>query len=719
MAKLTTCDRGRSTSAPGVAIVLVFGVLVATATLVPVASAHAVLSETDPAQGGHVEEVPETMTMTYTGDGVDEIIDVTVTGPDGEDVTQDAYKEGEVSRDVFVDVADGGDGIYVVEWEVRSTDTHVVQGTWFFTVGDEPSDPAALRAAYESDGGTGDDGLEYAQILPKGVLYAAVIALIGIPTATIGVVRPVAARFGCSSAVPEVAVRRLLAGAAIAALVGTGALYLEAVLGTGRSLEAAGTVGSSRTGGILAAQVAVAAALVVAAVAARRYGADRPTSSGPGLGVRLGGAVSALGGLCLAVGIGATSHAASQVGLLAGTVVTLGHLLGVAVWIGGLAMLGLVLPKLLRHLDSSDPDRRRVAAAAVRRFSVLAIAGVTLLASTGLGLTAWLVPDLEAFVGTVHGTLLGAKLLLVAVALVLGTASRFVLLRRIDSAIDDGGVRPGGRQDRDERESVRSDGGRDDSIASIVRAVRLEIAVVLLVLLLSGALTAAVPGVVAVTTAGDGPDHDSVEIDLGLEGDHEGTLTVLPADRSAGENANGNGSESRGGGDADRAPPVLETAEGTPIVVELALSADGEPIELETEERLLAEHGESDTTIGPVLEPLEEPGRYGVVLILPESGEWTVRLNVWTGETFIDDEFRLSNAPADEDTGGGESGTETAGTGDGHVDHDHDDAEAGPSRAEPSSPFAAVLQFGAIAVAIVGSVAVVVETVRLGDRESA
>ncbi|PSP67577.1 hypothetical protein BRC85_05550 [Halobacteriales archaeon QS_1_69_70] len=669
-------DRSRRLLAIAAAVALI-GV----ATLAPVVSAHAVLSETDPQQGGHVEDVPETITLTYTGDGVDEILDVTVTGPDGQEVTGNVSKDGAVATEVFVDVTDAGEGVYVVEWEIQSTDTHVVRGSWFFTVGEAALDPATLLASYEADdrgGGTVDTDPEYGQVLPTGLLYLAVVALLGMPVALVAALRPVADRSDMPRRVVDATVRRLLTGAAVVAAGATGVLLLASVRAAGGTGAAEAALGS-RTGRVLLGQVVVAAG--AAFVLSARTLRDPADGESKAAGGRAWLAAAALAGLLLAAGQGATSHAASQVGLPVGTAVTLGHLIGVAVWAGGLFAVAVALPAALRR--TAPGDRRVAATGVVRRFSALAVAGVTLLVATGLGLTAWLVPSPAAFLRTLHGSVLGVKLSLVVVALGLGARSRYVLLERLDPTTADprrllarlpGGDRlpfVGPRRRPDDGPGERS-GSDPGPVRAVVGTVRLEAAVVVCVLLVSGLLTATVPGVVA--SVDDGPGAGNETVPVSAEG-VEAELEIVPARRT------------------DRG---LAVTDGAPIVARLELrSDDGDPIELESTERVLADHAESGTTLDPELEPMDAPGTYAAVLLFPETGAWDVRLNVWTGEAFLDDSVVVHNEPAG------------APDGDGTVQGDSRDG---------TSPFGILLQSAAVGVGLVGLVATGREGLRIARR---
>ncbi|MEU0877556.1 CopD family protein [Lentzea sp. NPDC005914] len=102
--------------------------------------------------------------------------------------------------------------------------------------------------------------------------------------------------------------------------------------------------------------------------------------------------------------------------------VVFAHLLVVCLWVGGLLVL------LLAVLPARDRD---VLAAVLPRYSRLAVGSVAVLTAMG-ALLAWqLVGSLDALLHTGYGRLLLAKLVLFAVLLVLGFASKTWVDRRL------------------------------------------------------------------------------------------------------------------------------------------------------------------------------------------------------------------------------------------------------------------------------------------------
>lgn len=165
--------------------------------------------------------------------------------------------------------------------------------------------------------------------------------------------------------------------------------------------------------------------------------------------------------------------------------VKFGHMTGAALWAGGLAVLA-VLPTLLPR-DSID--MARLVPPIIRRFSMVAIVGVTVAFVTGIVIAAWHVPTRTALVTTPYGILLTVKVGLVLVAAAIGGLNRFVLHEQITESADksSGAVAIPGVLT-----AIRPQIGSDDAVSMLVRAVRLELALLVLVLGLSVALTTTV-----------------------------------------------------------------------------------------------------------------------------------------------------------------------------------------------------------------------------------
>jgi putative copper resistance protein D len=106
------------------------------------------------------------------------------------------------------------------------------------------------------------------------------------------------------------------------------------------------------------------------------------------------------------------------------------HLLAAGLWLGGLVPLGW----LLRRVRAA-PDAATVVLTgeAVRHFSQMGYAAVTLIALTGVFNTVLLVDGLAAMLSTQYGRLLAGKILLFLAMVVIALVNRFRLAPRISS----------------------------------------------------------------------------------------------------------------------------------------------------------------------------------------------------------------------------------------------------------------------------------------------
>ncbi|MEM4780259.1 MAG: copper resistance protein CopC [Halalkalicoccus sp.] len=576
-------SRGRSRLRGVLLVAAVACVLLAGAQ---VAGAHAYLAESDPSNGERVDEPPEAVVLSFSGDGV-QIAEVSVTAPGGEDVSGAAEIDPDDSQRVLVPIEGGEDaveGVYVVEWEVLADDGHTTSGTVLFTVGDEPLDREQVLELHEEDG----EGVSPLEAGANALVLLSLIGLVGIPATLWVAVYPLVGRFGVPLAAAERRARWLLtvcAGLLFVGVVGLG-LARSASVAPSLSLDSVGRFLGTSLGALWIGQLAVAAGVLGVFLLARRRKLARR--------YWLGGALA--GGVAVQLSVSATSHSASLIDRLQGTAADFAHIGGAALWVGGLLVLGLVVPFALRDA----PEERAALATAVRRFSIVALTGVTLAVATGLALAAWHAPDPATLRSTVYGTALSAKTTLVVLALGIGGVTRYVLLRRLERGEADAGT--------------------------LVRAVRFEIGVLLAVVVVSGLITAAPTAAIA-----------------GDEGPSEGRLTgetselaVTPAEEGT------------------------ETAlidEGEPVVIDAIFRTDDEPVTV-AEPTLLLRNDQFGVTYTVELDETDG-GIYSTVQVLPEIGNWEVRASGQVDGSYESEWFDLYVIP-DHPDHEGHAGEETA-----------------------------------------------------------
>lgn len=688
--------RSRARRGLTVLAIAVVVALVLTSVATPVA-AHAYLSETDPENGEQLESAPDDVTLTFSGDGV-QSADISIVGPDGEDVSGDAEIDPDDTQlvDVPFEAEDDAEGMYTVEWEVLADDGHTTSGTFFFSVGDEALDRDSVLETYEDEDGV-DESVPPLESAARGLLLVSLVGLVGAPVTAAVAVYPVADRAGVSKRAVDDRLTTLLGVLAAGVLAAVALLgYVQATSVGSPSLETFGEFLGMPLGQAWLVQAVVALGLAVVLASAVAGKAPRSVW----LGGTLVGAIGVGGALSW------TSHSATAIDRLQGTAVDFAHIAGAGLWLGGLVVLALVVPTMLR--DAPPADRSALAASTIRRYSLLALAGVTLAGATGLALAAWHVPNLEALGATFYGTVLTAKTLLVIVALGLGGLTRFVYLRRLESGGEGGrfgfldrfgDADAGGSDTSGTDAEIREDGGRSSdssgAISAFTRTVRLEVGVIVLVLLLTGLLTS-VP-TAAVVGDDDGPETATIE----REGDVDLELTAIPAATDT-------------GGD-DR----LHVLQDDPIVIEVAFLDDGEPVESDQTVRLTAD---GEDTFDVDLEENDD-GTYSTVQPFPSDGDWELRITGEPDGTFVSEWVDVYVSPGDDADGehDHEDGGHDHGDGDGHDHEEHDHGEEAGDEHEHGdetgdSPFATMLQFGAVVIGVVGSVAVTVEALRFRGR---
>lgn len=167
--------------------------------------------------------------------------------------------------------------------------------------------------------------------------------------------------------------------------------------------------------------------------------ADRPGRPGPGLARRLAlGAALAAGVVALGTTKFPTDVSDGWGRTIFETAVWMLHLLGGAIWLGGLGgLLLLALPGAV-----SAADRGAFWSTAIRRFSAVAMGSVAAIALSGLFLYWEHVDGPRQLLTTMYGRVLGVKILIFGSLLLLGMANQFWLHPRIEALRAAGDTRP-------------------------------------------------------------------------------------------------------------------------------------------------------------------------------------------------------------------------------------------------------------------------------------
>jgi copper transport protein len=513
--------------------------LVALAVAAPAASAHATLEATTPARGAAVKAQPKQVVFRFNEPVEGTFGAVRVFDAKGRRVDDGHVSHpGGAGEKIAVGLRAGlPHGAFTATYRVVSADGHPVSGGIVFDVGTAGAVPAQSV----------DDLLKGAEAGPqtavamgalKAVGYIAIALALGgmIFLALVwGPALRAAGLPGAGAPFARRAGRLLVLATGLGATATAAGLVLEGATAAGTSFWGAldrrivgdvlhthfGTMWALRLGAwlLLGAGLAAAALRRVPAVAAvaspasaglraavavagaggtgsfsdragvrgsARAG-DPPLPDAPAARNLPGGPAAAIGfgivGCALALTPALGGHAATQSPTALLVPADVVHVVGMSAWLGGLAYLLFAVPAATRALEPAD--RTRLLAATLQRFSPLALVCVLALAATGTVQALVEVRTLDALTGSAFGRAVLIKAVLLAVLIGLGAVNRqrvVPTLRRLAA----GGEAPG-------------DAGR-----LLRRTMRAEVALIAVVLAVTGALTG-YPPPTAATAASAGP----------------------------------------------------------------------------------------------------------------------------------------------------------------------------------------------------------------------
>ncbi len=475
---------------------LILLVVCAAAAVIPAAAAqaHATLEATSPQRGSVVMAAPDRVVLRF-----DEPVDARLGGVrvfDGHGERADdgaTTHPGGRGAEVAVGLKDGlADGSYTATYRVISADGHPVSGGFVFSIGREGAGPARTVSELLA-GSRAGPVTEVAFGLARGMNYAAIALLIGGLVFAWWLWRP---GVGDAALFTARLQRLLLWAVALAALATAAGLVLQGAVAGGTSFWSAlrpgvlGDVLDTRFGAVwvlrLVDWLLVAALLTV--------------------GSRLPRAVIAVPLAFLLVTPALSGHATTQhpVALLAPLDVA--HVLAMSVWVGGLVVLVGVVPAVTRRLAA--PDRTRLLAGVLSRFSPLALGCVVVLALTGTWQAVIHLTALGDLTGTAFGRAVLVKIVLLLALVVLGALNLRRTVPRLRA------LAAGGRA-----------AGADGLI--VRRTLRAEVALLAVVLGVTSALVA-YPPPTAMSAGPYSASHTTgpVEVELTVDPARPGPNTV-------------------------------------------------------------------------------------------------------------------------------------------------------------------------------------------------
>jgi copper transport protein len=490
----TRATRATRATRPGLRIlarvlVLLGTVLVPSTVLAQAAGAHAVLVSSSPVDGSRVNREPAQVRLTFDEEvglisGAEQVISTTGLRADTGHVSQAGG-----GRTIVLPLKPHlPRGTYSATWRVVSADTHVVSGSITFGIGVTPGAGAAAPPDHTRP-------LDVTADVAQGLVYAGVVLLAGVLAA---------ARLLWPWALTRRRVYRLAWTGWAALLAGSAAAFLlqgpradNQGWGAVPRLHGAGTTLTSTFGQELLARAGLLILVIPLLARRARRGLRRPVED----------AIRGLAGVALLTSVAVTGHEAVGSGVVLALPAAVLHLAAMAVWLGGLVLLGLVVLPGLRV------GQHTLAEARLPRWSVTAYCCVVVLAITGEYMASRQISPLAALWSTRYGVLLLIKTALVAVML----ATAYLAQRLLASPPTPA-------------ETPTPDG--PDVIRAVRRSVKIETAIAALVVAVTAVLVSEPPasgtyGPPVTVTAPLGPDHISVHISPTRRGPQAITIEVL------------------------------------------------------------------------------------------------------------------------------------------------------------------------------------------------
>ena len=390
------------------------------------ALAHASLMRSDPPANSVQATAPAQVTVWFTEPIEPGFSTITVLFEDGSKADRgDSLMSPSDSTQLSVSLADSSEGTYLASWRVLSAvDGHITAGSFVYSVGKAITRPAGAAAGGAVTSPLGS--------LARALNYVGQALLVGAMLFRWLVWRPALKSAEMGEEVGERAARRTRL--VVYAALGLAAAGMLLALLAQPALAGATITGwlSTRVGRIWIGRAATLLALGILSDEVATAGRPQP---GKRLStVALNVAVLWLG-LQLLLTTSLTSHSASItaspfVPVMADWL----HLIGTAVWAGGLAQMAFVVPAVAKTLG--DEDRAWLWLRAVVYFSTVAAAALGVLLVTGAYMSMLHVGDWAALLSTAYGRALLLKVALAGAAMLLGAFNLFIIKPRLDRAVE-------------------------------------------------------------------------------------------------------------------------------------------------------------------------------------------------------------------------------------------------------------------------------------------
>jgi copper transport protein len=445
---------------------LLAGFLVAAVAGAGPALAHAVVISTDPADGTRLSTVPAAVSVTFSehvsfGSGYLRVVD----SKGGRVDTGAIQHPGGDATKVSVPLRTGlPDDSYIVSYRVVSADSHPIGGAFSFVVGKGP----LVAATGAVVGGTSDPVVGAVFAVARWLSFAGLVLIGGLAFLLL-----------CwpeGRAVPRA--RRLVwTGWGAATVAGMLGVLLQGPYAAGSNLSRTfsrpllSATLSTTYGRMLCVRLILLAVLAVLAV---RLLADESVL--PDKSRSRDEDLTAIVGLGVLATYGGTGHAAAGSQPTLALLSDSAHLSAVSIWVGGLVMLTACLL----------PSRRSAEmAAALPRFSRIALGCVGVIVATGTYQTWREVGTIPALWSTGYGKLLLAKISSFLLLVCLGNLGRLAIRRRY--------LAPVAHALSTEHSAVVGQSEEDRVVRRLRRSVGLEVLIATGVLAVTAVLVSTAP----------------------------------------------------------------------------------------------------------------------------------------------------------------------------------------------------------------------------------
>ncbi len=389
-----------------VALAVVVASFAALAALpAPVARAHATLVASIPAPSSILSSAPPDIVLDF-----DEPVEAGLSSVEVFDEDERRIEVGEARSApgddsiVSASLPELEDGLYAVVWRVASADGHVVTGAFGFSIGaagDADSLVEQVRGGAQADG-----SVTRAADVARFVLFVGLVLFLGAGAWLMLV--PADRRTGLRARLPLVGWALVLLGTA-AGYGLYGALAVAGSLGDAVSPEVWGRIDGTQTGRANLVRLALLLVFAVLAIVGRRRGTSdaawwRQTAAAVGVGI--------------VVTMPIAGHPSSTAPKALYVLLDAVHLVGILLWMGGLALFAIG-----RRAWLDD----EAVAPVVRAFSRTATVVVPVVVVTGVLQAIELGGGVDGLTDTAWGRTLLVKLSVVSVVVAIGAVSRWLL----------------------------------------------------------------------------------------------------------------------------------------------------------------------------------------------------------------------------------------------------------------------------------------------------